>query len=79
MPEQAKIAHKFMTLELEGGVACGICAAKRGSFSGAKKKGEEISVFIEHYLFGKEKANVTHFARVKYVIKMTLISPLGCS
>lgn len=45
----------------------------------AQKKGEEISVFIEHYLFGKEKANVTHFARVKYVIKMTLISPLGCS
>jgi len=45
MPEQAKIAHKFMTLELEGGVACGICAAKRGSFSGAKKRRRNIRIY----------------------------------
>jgi len=60
-PEQAKIAHKFMTLELEGGVACGICAAKRGSFSGARKK-KESGIYIEHYLFGRGEGECDTFS-----------------
>jgi len=55
-------------------VACGICAAKRGSFSGARKKKEEEYISNTIYL-----ANVTHFPWAKYVIKLTLISPLDCS
>jgi len=59
-------------------VACGICAAKRGSFSGARKKRKAEYISNTIYLAG-EKANVTHFPSAKYVIKLTLISPLDCS
>lgn len=59
MPEQAKIAHKFMTLELEGGVACGICAAKRGSFSGAKKK-EKKYPYLLNTIYSVKRKRMWH-------------------